>query len=87
MPNHKSAEKRVRQTERRTLRNRIVRQSGRTEVKKVRAAIEAGDKAAAEAALKAATKALATASSKGVVHKNNAARRIGRLAAQVGKLG
>lgn len=47
--------------------------------KKVEAAVAANDKAAAEAALKDATSAIASAGSKGIFHKNNAARKVSRL--------
>ena len=48
-------------------------------IKKVEAAVAANDKAAAEAALKDATSAIASAGSKGIFHKNNAARKVSRL--------
>ena len=55
-------------------------------MKKVFAAIEAGDKEAANAALVAATKAIEMAASKGVYHKNNASRKVSRLATAVNKM-
>ncbi len=78
MPNIKSAEKRVRQSERRRVRNRIYRSSARTAVKKARALIEAGDPGAQEAVMKA-VRILDKAAQKGVIHANNAARRKSRL--------
>lgn len=86
MANHASADKRNRQRIVRTLRNRAVRSSVRTFVRKVRAAIAAKDTAAAEAALKTAGSELDRAASKGVVHKKAAARTISRLSAQLSKL-
>jgi small subunit ribosomal protein S20 len=83
---HISAIKRAKQNEKRRLRNRHVNSTCRTLVKKVRAAIESNDAAAADLALADAAKALGAAASKGVVHKNNASRRIGRLAAAVAAL-
>lgn len=85
--NHKSAEKRIRQNEKRNLRNRSVRSSMRTFIKKVRAAAESGDKTAADAALVDAMKQIGTAASKGVIHKNQASRRISRLQLLVNKVG
>ncbi|MCB0220847.1 MAG: 30S ribosomal protein S20 [Chrysiogenetes bacterium] len=73
MPNHKSAAKRARQTETRTARNRLVKASMRTTIKKARAP-EAGDEA-----LTAAVKDVYKAASKGVIHKRQAARRVSRL--------
>lgn len=78
MPNTKSAEKRVRQSEKRYVRNRVYRSSARTAVKKARALIDAGNAEANEAVLKA-VKALDVAAQKGVIHANNAARRKSRL--------
>lgn len=78
MANIKSAEKRNRQAVKRTARNRVVRGSARTAVKKARLAIESGDPNAMQAVL-AAEKALDRAASKGVIHPNNASRRKSRL--------
>jgi len=77
--NHKSAEKRVRQTITRRLRNKHVLTTMRSLIKKVRSAIEAGDASAAKETLKDAVSALSRASSKGVIHRNQASRKIGRL--------
>lgn len=87
MANHPSAEKRNRQRIKRTDRNRAVSSTVRTLVKRVRTALHAKDKAAATTALKAATVALDKAATKGVVHRKAAARTIGRLAAQIHRLG
>lgn len=86
MANHRSSKKRIRQTERRTVvnRNRIGRI--RTFVKKVEEAIAGGDKAAAAAALQSAQPELHRGVSKGVLHKNTAARRISRLSKRVAAL-
>jgi small subunit ribosomal protein S20 len=85
--NHPSAEKRNRQRIKRTLRNRAVKSSVRTQVKAVRALIEAKDAKGAKEALKAATVAIDKASSKGVIAKETASRTVSRLSAQVHKLG
>jgi small subunit ribosomal protein S20 len=84
--NHASAEKRNRQRITRTERNRAVKSSVRTLVKKVRAAIAAKDKTAATAALQSATSDLDKAATKGAVHPKAAARTISRLSIAVGKL-
>lgn len=87
MPNHKSAIKRVRQNKKRRDRNMAVRSEARTAVKKAREAIESGNKEDAMKLLKEATSILSSSASKGVIHRNNAARRISRLARQVNKMG
>jgi small subunit ribosomal protein S20 len=87
LANHKSALKRIRQTRKRTIRNRYIRGTMRSFVKRVRLACEAGDKAAAQEALLDAVKKIDKASSKGVIHRNHAARRVSRLTQAVNKLG
>lgn len=87
MANHPSAEKRNRQRVKRTDRNRAVTSTVRTLVKRVRTAIHAKDQATATTALKAATVALDKAATKGVCHPKAVSRTIGRLSAQVHKLG
>jgi small subunit ribosomal protein S20 len=79
LANIKSAIKRNRQNEKRRIQNRVYRGSARTYVKKAILAIESGEKDTAETAVKRAVSALDKAASKGVVHKNNAARRKSRL--------
>ena len=83
MANHKSAMKRLRSSEKRRQRNRIVRGSTRTSVKKARTSITGKDMAVAEAAVHDAVSALDRAAAKGVIHKNNAARRKSRLMRQL----
>ncbi len=87
MANTASATKRNRQALKRRARNVHVRTGVKNAVKKVREAIEKGDGAAAKSALAAAEKSIGKASSKGVVHKNAASRKIGRLAHAVAKIG
>jgi small subunit ribosomal protein S20 len=84
--NHKSAEKRARQAERRRIRNRAVTSSLRTRVKALREAIASGDKAAAAAKLRDAEKALRQAATKGVMKKETASRQVSRLAKAVHKV-
>jgi len=86
MANHPSAEKRHRQSVKRAARNQAVRSEVRTEVKKLRTTVTGGDGAKAKAELAKVSSTLDRAVSKGVLHKNNAARRISRLAKQVAKL-
>lgn len=87
MPNHKSAAKRNRQNATRRERNRHVQATVRTHVKRVRLAIDANDASAANEALTPAMRALSRAADKGVMHRNQARRKIGRLASQVAALG
>lgn len=82
MANSKSSEKRIRVAERRRERNKPLRTEARTFVKKAEVAIVAGDAAAAEAAMREAVSVLDRVAGKGVIHKNNAARRKSRLIAK-----
>ncbi len=83
MAQHKSAKKRIRQTARRTEVNRSRMSRIRTFIRTVEDAIAGGDKDAAEAALKAAQPEIMRGVTKGMLHRNTAARRISRLAARV----
>jgi small subunit ribosomal protein S20 len=83
MANHKSAEKRARQTERRTAVNTARRSRVRGSIKKVEEAIKSGDKQAAIAALRAAQPEIQRGATKRIVAKNAAARRVSRLAARI----
>ena len=83
MPNIRSAKKRVRRNDRRTAINKNRVSRIRTYVKKVEMAIEGGDKAAAQAALKDAQPEIMRGVTKGILHRNNAARKISRLSARV----
>lgn len=86
MANHASAIKRARQNEKRRLYNRIRKSTMRTAIKKVVAAVEAGDKAAAEEALRCAVPLIDRAGRKGVIHRRQASRRVSRLTARVRSL-
>ncbi len=86
MVTHKSAETRIRQTAKRTAINRARTSRVRTFVKKVEAAIAAGEKDAAQAALQLAQPELHRAVSKGVMHKNTVARKLSRLAHRINAL-
>ncbi|MCH5269463.1 MAG: 30S ribosomal protein S20 [Lachnospiraceae bacterium] len=86
MANIKSAKKRILVAQTKADRNKSIKSGVKTAIKKVHVAIESGDKAAASAALLAATSEIDTAASKGVYHKNNASRKVSRLAAAVNKM-
>lgn len=86
MANIKSKIKRIGTNEKARQRNVAVKSQLKTQVRKVREAVAAGDKKAAESALKSATTQLDKAASKGVIHKNQAANRKSALAKQVGAL-
>lgn len=79
MANIKSQIKRNKQNEKRRLRNRVYRGSARVAVRNARAELISGNGEDTKAAVMAAISALDKAAEKGVIHKNNAARRKGRL--------
>ncbi|MDO5370804.1 30S ribosomal protein S20 [Paracoccus sp. (in: a-proteobacteria)] len=83
MANTPQSQKRARQTERRTAVNKARRSRIRTYLRKVEEAIAGGDAQVAAEALKAAQPELMRGVTKGVVHKNTAARKMSRLAARV----
>ena len=83
MANIKSQIKRNRTNEAARLRNKSVKSALKTAVRKVRTAVDAGDKQAAESELVAASRSLDKAVSKGVIHANQAARRKARLMKKV----
>ncbi len=86
MPNLPSAKKRMRVEEKRRIRNKSIKSTVRTEVTKARAAIatDATEPATIEA-VRAAISELDKAVTKGVIHRNNAARRKSRLMARLNK--
>jgi small subunit ribosomal protein S20 len=86
MANIKSAKKRILTSAKRTAANKAVKSSVKTAIKKVNKAVEAGDKEAAAAALIAAEATIDKAASKGVLHKNNASRKVARLANSINKI-
>ena len=86
MANIKSAKKRFLVIDTKTMRNKMIKSKVKTLVKNVESAITAGDKAAAEAALKVATSEISKAASKGIFHKNTAARKVSRLSLAVNKM-
>jgi small subunit ribosomal protein S20 len=86
MANTPQARKRIRRNDRRAEINGARVSRIRTFVKKVEAALDAGDKGAATAALAAAQPELARGVAKGVLHKNTASRKFGRLTKRVAAL-
>lgn len=79
LPNSKSAEKRVRQTAKRSLRNRRVKSMLKTTMRRFEEALQSGDREVAQIRLLAAISQIDKAAAIGVVHKNNAARKKSRL--------
>lgn len=86
MANIKSQKKRVLTNAIAAARNKSVRSTVKTAIKKVNEAIAAGDKAAATTSLQTACREIDRAASKGVIHKNQAANRKSGIAAAVAKL-
>jgi small subunit ribosomal protein S20 len=86
MANHKSAEKRIRQNERRNEVNRRNRSSLRTQIKALRVAIAAGDQEQAKAALNSTVSLIDKSIQKGVLHRNAAARYKSRLTVRVNQM-
>ena len=86
MPHHKDAIKRLKQNEKRRARNRHYRSRMRNQIKRVRAAVDEGNVDQAQAEMKTAMSVIHRVASKGIIHKNQAARRISRLNKAVKKL-
>jgi small subunit ribosomal protein S20 len=87
MANNASARKRIRQTEKRTARNKARKSRVRSFLRKVEEAVKSGDKAAAQEAFRAAQPEMQRAVTKGVFHANTVARRLSRLSARVKSIG
>lgn len=83
MPNSESAKKRLRQNETRRLRNKANRSAVRSQIKKVRLAVESGDLQKADEELKIAAKKLDKAGAANLIHPNKAARHKSRLSKMV----
>ena len=86
MANIKSAKKRVLVTEIKTARNKAIKSKVKTCIKKVEAAVANKDKEAANEALIVAISEINKAASKGIYHKNNAARKVSRLTKAVNSI-
>lgn len=87
MAHHKSALKRIKQNEKKAARNKHVRSTLRTFIKRVREAVAANDTALAQESLKLAIPFIDAAASKGVIHRSNASRNVSRLNKLVNTLG
>jgi small subunit ribosomal protein S20 len=87
MANHISAAKRARQRVKRTGRNRLLLGALRSSLKQARVALTAGDATAAQPIVGEAARAAAHAASKGIIHRNAAARLSSRLQRALNKLG
>ena len=85
MRKNKSAVKKARQGEKNRLRNAHVKSTMKTNIKKVLLGLQGKDKDGLQQTFKEAVTCIDKAASKGVIHKNNAARRISRLAKKVGR--
>lgn len=79
MAHHKDAIKRIKQNEQRRARNRHYRSRMRNRIKALRQAVATGDVATAQAELREAIRIIHRVASKGIIHRNQAARRISRL--------
>ena len=85
MPNIKSAKKRVKTTEVRTLRNKMIKSDMKTAIKKLDAAIVEGNKDNIDTTFRAAVKTVDLATAKGVLKKNTASRKKAQMAIKVNK--
>jgi small subunit ribosomal protein S20 len=86
MANHKSAEKRIRQTAKKTERNRFYRARVKNMTKAVKEAVEVGDKELALSKLRVINKAFHSYASKGFLKKETASRKVSRLTKLVNKI-
>ena len=86
LANIKSAKKRILVNRTKADRNKAIKTGVKTAIKKVYAVIATGDKEAAKAELIAATKTIEMAASKGIYHKNNAARKVSRISKAVNEM-
>lgn len=86
MPNIKSAKKRVKVIEKKTLRNQMIKSALKTTIKRFDACVTSGDSAAAKASFSLAVKKLDQAVAKGVMHKNTASRKKSQLARKLNTL-
>jgi small subunit ribosomal protein S20 len=84
--NIKSQIKRIKQNEKRRQRNKSVKSSLKTAIRKFREAADAGDSETAAVALRNASRALDKAASKGVIHKNQAANKKSAMAVRASSL-
>lgn len=86
MANIKSAKKRIKTTKTKTERNKLLKSKIKMYIKKIETLANSGNKAEANNLLKEATKAIDMAAKKGVYHKNNAGRKVGKLTKAVNQI-
>lgn len=86
LANIKSAKKRIKVIETKTLRNKAIKSKIKTLIKKLEAAVASGDKALAQEDLQVAISGINKATSKGIFHKNTAARKVSRLTKLVNQM-
>ena len=86
MPNIKSAKKRVKVIETKTLRNHMIKSALRTYIKKFETIVASGNKAEAEVAFKVAVKKIDQAVGRGILHKNAAARKKSQFTVKLNKM-
>ena len=86
MPNIKSAKKRVKVIETKTLQNKMVKTALKTDLKKYEAAVAAGDKALAQETYKQAVKKIDQAAARGIIHKNAAAHKKSQFTKALNKM-
>ena len=86
MPNIKSAKKRVKVIQTKTLRNQMVKSALKTYTKKFEVALASGDKAIASQAMSLVTKKIDQAVAKGIMKKNTASRRKSKMAVALNKI-
>ncbi|NMA83280.1 MAG: 30S ribosomal protein S20 [Epulopiscium sp.] len=87
MANIKSAQKRIKIITKKTLRNKMIKSQVKTATKKVLTAVNEGNKTLAETTLRNAISKINKASTKGIFHKNNAARKVSQLTKMVNSMG
>ncbi len=87
MANIKSAKKRIKVIQAKTLQNKMFKTQLKTEIKKYEAALAAGDLALAQATYKAATKKIDQAAARGIIHKNAAAHKKSQFTKKLNALG
>jgi len=87
LAHHKSALKRIKQNQKKYARNKHIRSTLRTVIKRVREAVAANDVNLAKESLQAAIPYIDSAASKGVIHRSNASRNVSRLNKLVNTLG
>lgn len=85
MANIKSAMKRIKVIEKKTLRNKMVKTGVKTDIKKFEEALSAGNLAEAKTLLSLAVRSIDMAASKGIIHKNTASRKKSRLSIALNK--